>query len=111
MSKFKNELMKLSGKGADKITRKICEIGGGNMFNGVLQIYKKGKCDMIIFIPIAYLLGMCTRLLYNKSKQKLQEIKCDIANSNRINKILSNIDDEDDNIDDSSENNTSKTEV
>lgn len=106
MNKFKNELMKLSGKSADKITQKICEIGGGNMVNGVLQIYKKGKCDMIIYILIAYLLGICSRPLYNKLKQKLREIKDNFADSNRIDEILSNID-EDDNI---SEDNTNKTE-
>ena len=104
MSNFKSELMKLSGKGADKITQKICEIGGVNMANGALQIYKKGKCDMIIYIPIAYLLGMCSLSLYNKSKRKLQEIKHDFAESNRVDEILSNIDE------DISGDNTNKTE-
>lgn len=108
MSNFKNELMKLSGKGADKITQKICKIGGGSMAKGALQIYKKGKCDMIIYFPVVYLLGTCTHTLYNKLKRKLQEIKNDFADSNRINEILSNIDNEDDDI---CEDNTNKTEV
>lgn len=108
MSNFKNELMKLSGKSADKITQKICEIGGGSMAKGALQIYKKGKCDMIIYFPVLYLLGLYTRPLYNKLKQKLQEIKHDFAESNRVDEILSNIDNEDDDI---CEDNTNKTEV